>query len=68
MNIHEILAEFDLAYPFDIFPDITQAEREPIIKQYPGFIDRTGAMMGRHLRTLSRKNSRKMVTMTMFPP
>ena len=49
MKIHEILAEIDLAYPLDIFPDTTQAERDQIVAQYPGFIDRTSAMMGRHL-------------------
>jgi formate dehydrogenase maturation protein FdhE len=49
MKIHEILAEIDLAYPLDIFPDTTQDERDPIIEKYPGFIDRTSAMMGRHL-------------------
>lgn len=37
------------AYPLDIFPDTTQAERDPIIEKYPGFIDRTSAMMGRHI-------------------
>jgi hypothetical protein len=37
------------AYPEDIFPETTQAERDLIIKQYPGFIDRTSAMMGRHI-------------------
>lgn len=37
------------AYPLDIFPDTTQNERDPIIEKYPGFIDRTSAMMGRHI-------------------
>jgi len=37
------------AYPLDIFPDTTQAEREPIIEKYYGFIDRTSAMMCRHI-------------------
>ncbi len=26
------------AYPLDIFPDTSQAERDPIIEKYPGFI------------------------------
>lgn len=49
MNIKEILSEMDRAYPFDIFPDLTKAERDLIVAQYPGFIDRIGAQMGRHL-------------------
>jgi hypothetical protein len=37
------------SYPLDIFPDTSQSERDPIIEKYPGFIDRTSAMMGRHI-------------------
>jgi rubrerythrin len=54
-TIQEILAEIDQAYPLDIFPDTTQAERDPIISRYPGFIDRTSAMMGRHLANVIRE-------------
>jgi hypothetical protein len=55
MNIYEILDEIEQAYPEDIFPDTTPAERAPIIEQYPGFIDRTSAMMGRHLAQVIRR-------------
>ena len=48
-SIHEILAEIEQAYPLDIFPDTTQAERDEVIASHRGFIDRTSAMMGRHL-------------------
>lgn len=55
MNIFDILNEIESAYPDDIFPDTTQDERDPIIEQYPGFIDRTSAMMGRHLAKVIRE-------------
>ena len=55
MNIDEILAEIKRAYPQDVFPDTTQDERDPVIKKYPGFIDRTSAMMGRHLVNVIRE-------------
>lgn len=55
MNILEILDEIEKAYPEDIFPDTSQAERDEIIKQYPGFIDHTSAMMGRHLVKVIRE-------------
>jgi hypothetical protein len=54
-GIYEVLEEIEKAYPLDIFPDTTQAERDPIIKQYPGFIDRTSALMGRHLVKVIRQ-------------
>lgn len=43
------LNEVFRAYPEYNFPETTQAERDSVIKQYPGFIDRTSAMMGRHI-------------------
>ena len=55
MTIGEILAEIEQAYPLDIFPDTTQGERDDVIERYPGFIDRTSAMMGRHLAKVIRQ-------------
>lgn len=55
MNINEILDEIEQAYPEDIFPDTTQGERDDVIERYPGFIDRTSAMMGRHLAMVIRR-------------
>lgn len=54
MNIYEILDEIEQAYPEDIFPDTTQGERDDVAERYPGFIDRTSAMMGRHLAKVIR--------------
>lgn len=48
-KMEETLRSFEQAYPEDVFPPTTQEERELIIQQYPGFIDRTSAMMGRHI-------------------
>lgn len=55
MRILEILDEIEKAYPLDIFPDTTQGERDDVIERYPGFIDRTSAMMGRHLAKVIRE-------------
>jgi hypothetical protein len=55
MNIYEILDEIEKAYPEDIFPDTTEREREDVKERYPGFIDRTSAMMGRHLAQVIRR-------------
>lgn len=55
MNILEILDEIEKAYPQDIFPDTTQGMRDDVIARYPGFIDRTSAMMGRHLAYVIRE-------------
>lgn len=55
MKILEILDEVEKAYPQDIFPDTTQGEREDVMERYPGFIDRTSAMMGRHLAKVIRE-------------
>ncbi len=55
MNILEILDEVEKAYPQDIFPDTTPEERAEIANKYPGFIDRTSAMMGRHLAKVIRE-------------
>jgi len=55
MNILEILDEIERAYPQDVFPDTTQGERDDVIERYPGFIDRTSAMMGRHLAKVIRE-------------
>jgi hypothetical protein len=55
VNIFEILDEIEQAYPEDIFLDTTPEERAPIIEQYPGFIDRTSAMMGRHVAEVIRR-------------
>lgn len=54
-SIHEILAEIEKAYPLDVFPDTTQAERDEVIASHRGFIDRTSAMMGRHLVKVIRE-------------
>lgn len=54
MDINQILDEIERAYPVDMFPPTTPEERAIIIAQYPGFIDRTSAMMGRHLVQLIR--------------
>lgn len=55
MNIHEILSEIEQAYPEDIFPDTTEDERGYIKARHIGFIDRTSAMMGRHLVKVIRE-------------
>jgi hypothetical protein len=55
MGIYEILAEIEQAYPEDIFTDTTKGEREDVMERYPGFIDRTSAMMGRHLAKVIRR-------------
>lgn len=55
MTIDEVLDEIEQAYPLDIFPDTTQAERDVIIANHRGFIDRTSAMMGRHLVKVIRE-------------
>ena len=51
------LDEVFKAYPDDIFPDTTQGERDPVIEQYPGFIDRTSAMAGRHIANVIRERA-----------
>ena len=48
-EIEEVLREIEMAYPKDIFSDTAQGERDDVGERYPGFIDRTSAMMGRHL-------------------
>lgn len=53
MAIDEVLE----AYPQDIFPDTTQGERNDVIKRYPGFIDRTSAMMCRHIAKVVRERA-----------
>jgi hypothetical protein len=55
MKIHEILDEIEQAYPEDIFPDTTPEERREVMEHYHGFIDRTSAMMGRHLAQVIRR-------------
>ena len=55
LKIYDILNEIEQAYPEDIFPPTTQAERDPVIEQFPGFIDRTSASMGRHLVKVIRE-------------
>jgi rubrerythrin len=55
MNIKQILDEIEKAYPKDIFPETSEQERREIMAQYPGFIDRTSAMMGRHLAGVIRR-------------
>ena len=51
------LDEVFKAYPQDIFPDTTQGERDDVIERYPGFIDRTSAMMGRHIANVIRERA-----------
>ena len=51
------LEEVFKAYPQDIFPDTTQGERDDVIERYPGFIDRTSAMMGRHIAKVIRERA-----------
>ena len=55
MNIYKILKEIDTAYPEDIFPPLTKEEVNLIADQYPGFIDRASAAMGRHLAQVIRR-------------
>lgn len=43
------------AYPLDIFPDTTQAERDAINDN--GFITRTSAMMGRHIAKVIKERA-----------
>ena len=45
------------AYPEDIFPDTTQGMRDDVIARYPGFIDRTSAMMGRHIAKVIKERA-----------
>ena len=51
------IAEMRAAYPVDVFPDTTQDERDEVIKSHRGFIDRTGAMMGRHLAKVVKERA-----------
>jgi hypothetical protein len=51
------IEEVFLAYPLDSFEDTSQAERDQIIKKYPGFIDRTSAMMGRHVALVIKERA-----------
>lgn len=55
MDIYKILDEIEKAYPEDIFPETTEQEQLEIMAQYRGFIDRTSAMMGRHLVKVIRR-------------
>ena len=55
MNIQEIPDEIERVYPQDVFPDTTQSERDLVIEKYPGFIDRTSAMMARHIAKVIRQ-------------
>lgn len=55
MKIKEILAEIERAYPEDIFRPLSEEEIDLIHSQYPGFIDRASAAMGRHLLEVIRR-------------
>jgi len=55
MNILEILDEIEKTYPQDIFPDITESQRNNVLARYPRFIDCQSAMMGRHLARIIRE-------------
>lgn len=59
MKILEILDEIEKAYPEDMFPPTTEEERQKVIEQFPGFIDRTSAAMGRHLAKVIREKVAK---------
>ena len=52
------LDEIFKAYPMDVFPDTTQEERDVVIEQHPGFIDRTSAMMGRHISGVIKRRAK----------
>lgn len=64
IELQEIIKGYEMAidevfkaYPDDIFPDTTQGERDDVIERYPGFIDRTSAMMGRHIAKVIRERA-----------
>lgn len=64
IELQEIIKGYEMAldevfkaYPQDIFPDTTQGERDDVIERYPGFIDRTSAMMGRHIAKVIRERA-----------
>ena len=64
LEIQEIIKGYEMAleevfkaYPQDIFPDTNQGERDDVIERYPGFIDRTSAMMGRHIAKVIRERA-----------
>ena len=52
------LDEIFKAYPMDVFPDTTQDERDVVVEQHPGFIDRTSAMMGRHISDVIKRRAK----------
>ncbi len=49
----EDLDSFQRAYPEEVFPELTDAERMGITSIYPGLIDRISASMGRHFATFA---------------
>jgi len=62
LELQEIIKGYEMAleevfkaYPQDIFPDTTQAERDAINDN--GFISRTSAMMGRHIAKVIRERA-----------
>lgn len=55
MRIEKILDEIRRAYPEDIFRPLSEEEIDRVHKEYPGFIDRASAAMGRHLEKLIRR-------------
>lgn len=64
LELQEIIKGYEMAleevfkaYPQDIFPDTSQEERDDVIERYPGFIDRTSAMMGRHIAKVIRERA-----------
>jgi hypothetical protein len=54
-GFEKALDEILEAYPIDVFPETTQAERDAICND--GFIGRTSAMMGRHLVTVIHRRA-----------
>lgn len=55
MKIQAILDEIEQAYPESIFPSLTTREHAHMMVNYPGFIDRMSADMGRHLANVIRR-------------
>jgi hypothetical protein len=55
MNIYEILDELELAYPEDVFPELTEEERAHLVSAHRGVMDRISASMGRHLVEVIRR-------------
>lgn len=67
MSDEELIAalrNFGRAYPEDMFPPLTKAERKELQDKYPGIQDRIAGAMGRHLALFSNDAADRLQTLT----